>query len=190
MPMKPTLLSAALLILAVAAGRAGDKTPIAWADLPAVDGKTHSLADLKDKAVVVVAITRDRCPMAVKYFQKMNEFVAAEPAAALVAVNLEDGDSLDSMNRVARDRGFKFPYLRDASQDLGRKLGAVGTPEFFVLNKDREVVYRGAWDDGLPVGKVKDRYVEEAVKAALAGRTPAIAETKPVGCSISYRDAR
>jgi hypothetical protein len=120
----------------------------------------------------------------------MNEFVAAEPAAALVAVNLEEGDTLDTMGRVARDRGFKFPYLRDASQDLGRKLGAVGTPEFFVLNRAREVIYRGAWDDGLPAGKVKGHYVEDAVKAALAGKAPAVTETKPIGCSISYRDAR
>ena len=188
--MNRSLLSAALVVLAVSGGRAGEKAPVTWADLPGVDGKTHSLAGLKDKAVVVVAVTRDRCPMAVKYFEKMNAFVVAEPAAALVAVNVEDGDTLDSMARVARARAFKFPYLRDASQDLGRRLGAVGTPEFFVLNKDREIVYRGAWDDGLPPGKVKDRYVEAAVTAALAGRAPAVAETKPVGCSITYRDAR
>ena len=186
--MKVPLL-AALLICSVSNLQAGDK-PISWADLPGVDGKTHSLSDLKGKEVVVVAVTRDRCPMAVRYFQKMNEFAEAGKTTALVAVNLEDGDDLESMQRVARARGFKFPYLRDASQELGHRLGAVGTPEFFVLNKNREVVYRGAWDDGLPPGKVKDRYVEDAVKAVLAGRTPAVTETKPVGCSITYRDAR
>jgi peroxiredoxin len=187
---KPQLLTAILLVTAGFGLRAEDKSPVTWADLPGVDGRTHSLADLKDKPVVVVAVTRNRCPVAVSYFQKMNEFATADPAVALVAINLEEADDLDGMRDVARDRGFKFPYLRDAGQDVGRRLGATATPEFFVLNRDREVVYRGAWDDGLPPGKVKVRYVEDAVNATLAGKRPAVTETKAPGCSISYKTER
>jgi len=187
--MKPHFCAAIALTLATMA-RAGDKESIHWTDLPGVDEKSHSLSDLKDKDVVVVAITRNRCPVAVSYFQKMNELAGRDKAVALVAINLEEVDDLDGMKEVARERGFKFPYLRDASQDVGRRLGATVTPEFFVLNKDREVVYRGAWDDGLPAGKVVHKYVEVAVKAALAGKSPAVTATKAAGCAIDYRGLR
>ena len=140
--------------------------------------------------MIVVAITRNRCPVAVSYFGKMSEFAATQTRAALVAINLDGNDDLTGMTRLAQDRAFKFPYLRDASQALGRRLGARSTPEFFVLDRDRRVVYRGAWDDGQPDGRVRDRYVEAAVEAALAGRKPAVAETVPVGCSIHYATDR
>jgi peroxiredoxin len=187
--MKLHFCAVVVLTIAVMA-RAGDKESITWADLPGVDGKTHSLSDLNDKDVVVVAITRNRCPVAVSYFQKMNELAGRDRAVALVAINLEEVDDLDGMKDVARERGFKFPYLRDSSQEVGRRLGATVTPEFFVLNKDREVVYRGAWDDGLPAGKVVHRYVETAVKAARAGKAPAVTATKAAGCAIDYRGLR
>src|SRR5262245_30522474 len=180
-PTLPLLLAAGL------AGLAADKPAVDWTDLPGVDGKSHALADLKDKDVVVVAITRDRCPVAVSYFRKMNELAASNKSIALVAINLEEADDLDSMKGVAKERGFQFLYLRDADQEVGRRLGATVTPEFFVLNKDRQVVYHGAWDDGLPASRAKDRYVEDAVKAALAGKTPAVTATKAYGCSISSR---
>jgi peroxiredoxin len=186
--MNPSIVAVILLVTGVAV-RAADTPAVAWANLPGVDGKTHSLADLKDKDVIVVAVTRNRCPMAVAYFQKMNDF-ASSGRAAFVAINLEEEDDLDGMREVAKERGFRFPYLRDASQEVGHALGATCTPEFFVLGKDRQVVYRGAWDDGRPAGKVKDRYVEEAVTAALAGKKPAVAETKAPGCSINYKTAR
>jgi hypothetical protein len=120
----------------------------------------------------------------------MNEFATSQKSAALVAINLEADDDLEGMREVAADRGFKFAYLRDESQDVGRQLGAVSTPEFFVLNQDRVVIYRGAWDDGRADDQVKERYVEAAVAAALAGKKPAVAETKAAGCSISYKSAR
>jgi peroxiredoxin len=181
---------AAVVTLAVAlVVQCADRPPVTWSDLPGVDGKSHSMSDLKGKDVIVVAITRNRCPMAVAYFERMNAF-AASGRAAFVAINVQDDDDLDGMRQVAKERGFKFPYLRDETQEVGHRLGATCTPEFFVLNKEREVVYRGAWDDGRPVGKVKERYVEEAVTAALAGKKPAVSETKAPGCSISYRTTR
>ena len=180
-----TYVVAALLVLG-ASGTADEPATVDWTDLPGTDGKAHSLSEWKGKDVVVVAITRDRCPVAVSYFGKMSEFAATQSRAALVAINLDGSDDLPGMTRVAQERAFKFPYLRDAGQAVGRRLGARSTPEFFVLDRDRRVVYRGAWDDGQPDGRVKDRYVEAAVEAALAGRKPAVAETVPVGCSIRY----
>lgn len=179
-----------LIFFAGPSGSAGDKPSINWTDLPGIDGKSHSMSEFKDKKVVVVAITRNRCPVAVSYFRKMNELIESETGVALVAINLEETDDLDDMKAVAKDRSFQFPYLRDAQQDVGRKLGATVTPEFFVLDQDRQVVYQGAWDDGLPANRSKEHFVVDAVKAALAGKRPAVTSAKASGCSINYRSER
>jgi peroxiredoxin len=169
----------------------GDAAP-AWTDLPGVDGKKHSLADLKDKDVVVVVFTCCSCPAAEDYEDRMIAFAKKHAAAgskvALVAIsaNTGDEDGLPQMKERAEKKKFPFPYLHDASQKVGREYGAQYTPEFFVLNKERKVVYMGAMDDRDDPAQVKLKYVEEAVSAALKGEKPATAETVARGCRIPY----
>ena len=78
----------------------GDAAP-AWSNLPGVDGKKHSLADLKDKDVVVVAITCNHCPVATRYEDRLIAFAKkyADKKVALVAINVntEDEDKLPAM---------------------------------------------------------------------------------------------
>ncbi len=74
----------------------------------------------------------------------------------------------------------------------GRFASALGilcevTPQFFVMNRERILVYRGAWDDNLNASKVTSRFVDEVVAALLAGQTPAVQEANPRGCLIDYR---
>src|SRR4030095_14798786 len=107
---------------------------------------------------------------------------------ALVAINanLVKDDLLPAMQERARAKGFHFPYLHDATQQTARSYGATYTPEFVVLNKERKVVYLGAMDDS-PDGKaVTQKYVEEAVAAALAGKLPTTTETPAKGCAVRY----
>ena len=82
----------------------------------------------------------------------------------------------------AKERGFNFPYLFDESQQIARAYGANYTPEFFVLNQDRKVVYMGAMDE--VGGKVS--ILEPAVQAALRGGKPDPGETLARGCRIRY----
>lgn len=165
------------------------KAKASWSDLPGVDDQRHSLGDLKQD-VVVVAITCNHCPIAVEYFSRLNEFVAAhkENSVGLVAISLSnwEADKLPRMKQLAEREGFAFPYLHDESQQIGKDLGATVTPQFFVLNRDRTLVYRGPWDDNLNPTKVKNHYVEDAVKAALQGKQPAVSEVRAVGCGIKY----
>jgi peroxiredoxin len=168
----------------------GDAAP-AFASLPGTDGKTHSLDSFKDKDVVVVVVTCNHCPVAVAYEDRIINFTkkyAADPASkvAVVAINVNnlEADKLPKMKERAKEKGFNFPYLHDESQKIGRALGASVTPEFFVLNKDRKVVYMGAMDDSQNNPKVN--YLEPAVEAALKGSMPATKETKARGCSVKY----
>jgi peroxiredoxin len=166
----------------------GDAAP-AWTDLPGVDGKKHSLSDLKDKDVVVVVFTCCSCPAAEDYEGRIIAFAkkhADKVAVVAISVNTGDEDGLEQMKERAEKKKYPFPYLHDESQKIGRAYGAEYTPEFFVLNKERKVVYMGAMDDRDDAAQVKVKYVEEAVAAALKGEKPASAETVARGCRIPY----
>ncbi len=167
----------------------GDAAP-AWSNLPGVDGKSHSLADLKDKDAVVVIVTCNHCPVAVAYEDRIIAFTKKHAGAGskvgVVAINVNnlEADKLPRMIERAKEKGFNFPYLYDESQKVGRAYGASVTPEFFVLNKERKIVYMGAMDDSQASPKIN--YLEPAVEAALKGTTPQTKETRARGCGVKY----
>jgi peroxiredoxin len=173
----------------------GDKAP-AWSGLEGVDGRRHSLSELADKDVVVVVFTCNSCPVATDYEDRIIAFSKeyAQPSAkvGLVAINVNRvaEDLLPKMKERAQAKGFDFPYLYDETQDIGRAFGAAFTPEFFVLDRNRRVVYMGGMDDNSDVGAVKNRYLEPAVEAALAGRQAEVAEAPAIGCRVRYARER
>lgn len=167
----------------------GDSAPT-WENLEGVDGKMHSLSNLKDKDVVVMVITCNHCPVAVAYEDRLinftKKFASPDSKVAVVAVNVNnlEADKLPAMKERAKEKGFNFPYLYDASQKVGRAYGASVTPEFFVLNKERKIVYMGAMDDAQ--SNPKTNYLEQAVEATLKGSKPEKTETRARGCSVKY----
>lgn len=194
----------AAAVLAAPDGRAGefnqvlsigDKAP-AWNDLPGTDDEKHSLDDLKDKSVVVVVFTCNSCPYAVDYEDRLvsfaKKYVAPDSGVALVAINVNkvEADLLPQMKAKAEEKGFTFPYLFDETQQIAKDFGAGNTPEFYVLDRDRKIVYMGAMDDDTDAEKAKVNYVEAAVAAALKGEKPAKAETIPIGCRIRFARVR
>src|SRR5205823_1502121 len=148
--------TAALLIaaLGVSAQAGGTKFGIGssapnFKDLPGVDGKKHALSDYK-KDVLVICITCNHCPVAVAYEDRIIEFnkkYGKKIDFVAVNVNNLEADKLDKMKIRAQEKGFNFPYLYDESQELARSLNAKVTPEFYVFNKDRKLVYWGPLDN-------------------------------------------
>ena len=179
----------ALLINSVHAGgdekmlKIGDPVP-AWENLPGIDGKKHSLKDLKDKDVVVVAFTCNSCPIAVAYEDRImafhKKYCGSDKKAALVAINVNiiPEDLLPQMQERAKEKGFTFPYLLDKTQQIAKDFDAHYTPEFFVFGKDRKLVYKGAMDDTSIEKNVKVNYLDAAVEAALKGERPAVEEMR------------
>jgi peroxiredoxin len=170
----------------------GDAAPD-WKDVPGIDGKKHSLADFKDKDVLVLVFTCNSCDYARdvedrlatlgKKFEKDGNcaLVAVCPSPAKV-----EEDAAEELVKKAKEKGFNFPYLLDPSQKIVKDFGAARTPEFFVFNKDRKLVYQGNFDDSPEGKKITKHYVEDAVAAALAGKKAAVEETAPVGCMVRY----
>jgi len=171
----------------------GDPAP-AWKDLPGTDGKTHSLSDLKEIPVVVVIFTCASCPTAVDYEARISalkqQFAKESVAIVPICVNQVKQDQLESLSERVKQQKLAFHFLHDESQQIAKDYGAVFTPEFFVLNKDREVVYMGALDDATDVALVKQAYVADAIQAALSGKDVSPAETIARGCRVRYARER
>jgi peroxiredoxin len=187
------LVLSVLVILPAAAGEfnkklsVGDAAPT-FSNLPGTDDKDHSLSDFK-KDVVVIIITCNKCPVAVAYEDRIVELSKKyKDKADIVAINVntEEEDRLPKMKERASEKGFSFPYLYDESQNIGRQLGASVTPECFVLDKNRKVVYMGALDNNMDYRKATVNYVGAAIEATLKGEKPAKAETKAMGCGVAY----
>lgn len=173
----------------------GDPAP-AWKELPGTDGKRHSLSDLKDRAVVIVAFTCNSCPYAVDYEDRLialaKRHAGPDSPVAVVAINVNtvEEDRLPQMKARAGQKGFPFPYLFDESQQIAKDYGAAFTPEFFVLNRERKIAYMGALDDNPDATKATRRFVDEAVAALLSNGDIQRRETAPIGCRIRYERAK
>lgn len=177
----------------------GSQAP-GFSRLPATDGKTYSLADFRENVVVLVFLA-NHCPWVrggdKDLIQLVNELQGKSVRVVGVAVNLRPDDLLPAMKEHAQKAGYNFVYLHDPTQGVGRKYGATRTPEYFVLNQERKVVYMGSLHNS-PAQMLRDgtveytngpptqHYVREAVLAALAGRAAPVAETRAQGCTVEY----
>jgi peroxiredoxin len=163
-------------------------------ELPGVDGRTHALADYADVTALALVQSCNHCPYVQAWEGRMNALQRelGPRGFALVAISSNDADSypedsFDAMKARAREQGFDFDYLYDESQEIARTLGAQRTPEVFLFDRDRRLVYHGAIDDSRDETSVTHSYLRDAVEAVLAGEQPAVTDTPPVGCTVKWR---
>ena len=160
-----------------------------------IDGKMVSLADYNDAEGFIVIFTCNTCPYSVAYEDRIVELdkkYASQgyPVIAIMPNNIEvkPGDSMEAMQKRAKEKGFTFPYLMDKDQDIYPQYGATKTPHVYVLKKTKYgnvVRYIGAIDDNYKdANKTNQRYVEDAVDALLKGEEIKETKTRAIGCSI------
>ncbi len=162
--------------------------------LKAVDGKSYSLRDFADRRALVMAFSCNHCPYVQAYEDRMVRMQRdySVKGVTLVAINSNDDhdypeDSFENMIRRAKDKGFNFPYLRDETQDIARKYGAICTPHVFAFDVHRTLQYKGRIDDNRNAADVKTHDLTNALDAMLAGRKPSVQETRPFGCSVKWK---
>ena len=162
--------------------------------LPGVDGRDHSLADYSDAPALVLVQSCNHCPYVRAWEGRLNAIQKdyAEQGVRIVAVNSNDAashpeDSFEEMQARASKQGFAFDYLYDEQQSLASALGSKRTPEVFVFDGDRKLVYHGAVDDNRDDTAVDAHYLRDALDAVLAGAEPAVADTAAVGCTVKWR---
>jgi peroxiredoxin len=161
--------------------------------LAGVDGREHALSDYGDADLLVLIQSCNHCPYVLAWEGRMVALQAdyADRGVRLVAVNANDAarypeDSFEQMVRHAAQAGYNFDYLQDPAQSLARSLGAERTPEVFLFDRDRRLVYHGAIDDSRDDTTVTTHYLRDALDAALAGETPLVADTSPSGCTVKW----
>lgn len=166
----------------------GEKAP-GWSGLDGVDGKSHSISDLKDVKTIAVVFTCNGCPIAKAYEGRLKSFANdyKDKGVKLVAIHVHKGESLKDARERAEKEEFNFPYIHDETQEVAKNYGAKTTPHVFLLDGERNVAYMGAMDDNMNESKVTKKYLRDAVDAVLDGRQPETMETKPVGCSVKYK---
>ncbi len=171
----------------------GDPAPTF--SLPGTDGRTHSLDGLSGKPVLVVVFSCNHCPYVQAYEDRLVAIQRdyAGRGVQLIAINSNDDvnypeDSLEQMVARAKAKGFNFPYLRDASQEVARAYGATHTPQLFVFDRDRSLRYTGKIDDNWQhPAAVTRRYLRDVLDALLSDRAPAESQTHAIGCTIKWK---
>jgi peroxiredoxin len=193
----PLILLCSALFLWLSPAQAADSLKLGgqapdWSRLQGTDGKAYSLNDFRDKDVLVVTFTCNSCPYAQDYEDRIIALVKQhcgdDQRVALVAINANKvkEDLPEEMQKRAKAKGYNFPYVWDETQATAKAYGAKWTPEFYVFDKDRKLIYRGAMDDETDPAKAKVNYVAEAIEAALAGKTPKVQEAPARGCAVRY----
>lgn len=153
-------------------------------------GKEHKLSDLADTQIVVLAVLGTECPLAKLYGPRLAELSQqyADQGVAFLGINANRQDSITEIAAYARVHEIPFPLLKDLGNRVVDQLGAVRTPEVFVLDRERKIRYWGRIDDRYGVGYQRDKAEREdlqlAIEDLLAGREVARPMTVAVGCHI------
>ncbi|MGQ9821494.1 MAG: thioredoxin family protein [Thermogutta sp.] len=167
--------------------------------LPDTNGKIVRLADFDGAKALLVIFLCNHCPyvkhIADRLAQITKEYV--EKGVAVVGINSNDAaaypeDSPEKMKEEVAARGYPFPYLYDETQETAKAYRAACTPDFFLFDADRKLVYRGQLDDSRPSNglPVTGKDLTAAVEAVLSG-TPVPVEQKPsLGCNIKWKPGR
>lgn len=164
--------------------------------LPDTDGHTVSLDDFNSAPVLFVAFICNHCPYVkhVRYGLANLARDYAEKGVAIVGISANDplaypDDNPANMAREKADAGYVFPYLFDESQQVAHAYRAACTPDFYVFDGARKLVYRGQMDDSRPGNTipVTGKDLRAALDAVLAGR-PVSEEQRPsIGCNIKWK---
>lgn len=171
-------------------------TPAPDFRLPDPSGRVFARDDFSRDEPLLVMFLCNHCP----YVKHIRDGLArfgrdyADRGLGIVAINANDvsaypDDRPEKMAEEARAAGYTFPYLYDESQAVAKAYQAACTPDFFLFDRDRKLVYRGQFDGSRPANDVPvtGRDLRAAVDAVLAGRTPSAEQRPSLGCNIKWR---
>jgi peroxiredoxin len=161
-----------------------------------VSGMKVSLSDFDDKPAMLVMFICNHCP----YVQHVRTELARfgrdyqDSGLGVVAISSNDADQYpedgpDAMRREAESVGYTFPYLFDEDQVVAARYTAMCTPDFFLFDSNRELVYRGRFDESRPNSgiPVSGKDLRAAVDAVLAGSAVTDEQWPSMGCSIKWK---
>jgi len=164
--------------------------------LPSATGGVASIEDFKDASALLVMFICNHCPF-VKHVRNQLVELAHDYQArgvGVVAINSNDwssypDDSPEMMAKEAREYGYPFSYLYDETQEVAKAYQAACTPDFFLFDSKRSLVYRGQLDDSRPGNDlpVTGKDLRQALDALLEGKPVSDQQRPSLGCNIKWR---
>ncbi len=164
--------------------------------LPDTDGKIISLGSLKDKSALLVIFMCNHCPYVVHIRHGLAQLARDYQPRGVGVVGISsndvenypaDGPAL--MKAEAKSAGYTFPYLYDETQAVAKAYRAACTPDIFLFDQDRKLVYRGQFDASRPGNgvPVTGNDLRAALEALLAGKPISEKQTASMGCNIKWK---
>jgi peroxiredoxin len=164
--------------------------------LPDTEGNLVSLSDFDDAPVLLVVFMCNHCPFVRHILDHLLELAKEYQAkgVAVVGINSNDVESYpddrpEMMAKIAREKGFPFPYLYDETQEVAKSYRAACTPDFFLFDGQRRLAYRGQMDDSRPGNHepITGADLRAALEAVLAGRPVPERQRPSMGCNIKWK---
>jgi peroxiredoxin len=162
--------------------------------LMGIDDKMHSLDSYSESKGLLIIFMCNHCPYvkakidAIKQIhEKFNENIA------LVGINSNDSieypdDSFENMKKIANEKGIKFDYLVDEKQDIAKKYGAVCTPDPFLFDQNRKLIFHGRIDNAMnPDDTATENTMQKNIEKYLAGEKIEKDFDPSIGCSIKWK---
>jgi len=164
--------------------------------LPDTTGKTVSPDDFKDNPALLIIFMCNHCPFVKHILTKMVDLIEQyqQKSVAVIAINSNDvqqypQDAPKLMKQLAADKHFTFPYLYDETQETAKAFSAACTPDFFLFDRNRKLIYRGQLDDSRPSNgiQVTGKDLTEAIDATIQGKKVAPDQKPSIGCNIKWK---
>jgi len=164
--------------------------------LPDTEGNLVSAQDYREAPALLVIFMCNHCPFVKHILDGLVDLIPEYQAkgVAVVAINSNDVGSFpedrpEMMAEVAREKGFTFPYLYDEMQEVAKAYHAACTPDFFLFDAERKLVYRGQMDDSRPGNNIPitGADLRAALNAVLAGKEIPAEQRPSIGCNIKWK---
>ena len=157
-----------------------------------------SLKDYSSSKGIILIFTCNHCPFSKAYEDRIIQInkMYAEKGFPVIAINPNDEisvpeDSYDNMKIRAKEKGFVFPYIHDATQQIAKTYGATRTPHVYLLKNNSgvfSIAYIGAIDDNhSDAENVKEKYLANAIESLMQNKSANPDFTKAIGCSIKWK---
>jgi peroxiredoxin len=163
--------------------------------LPDFNGRMVSDGEFKGSSALLVAFICKHCPFVKHIRQEFARFATEYQQKGLKVVAIASNsvqeypeDGPEGMKQEAEEAGYTFPYLFDETQKVAKAFRAACTPDFFLFDRDRRLVYRGEFDDSRPGNNVPVTGAElrAAADAVLSGQAVAAMQKPSIGCNIKW----
>ena len=163
-------------------------------NLKGIDDSMHSISGYSKKGLLVIFMC-NHCPFVKAKIDAIKEIhVKFKDQISVVGINSNDAvkypdDSFDSMKTVAKERGLEFDYLVDETQEIAKKYGAVCTPDPFLFDSEKKLIFHGRIDDAMsPEADVSEKVMISNIEKFLNGQNIEKDFDPSIGCSIKWKE--